>query len=159
MIQLFHPDQYQARCEHLFELYKHKIQMKLPDAQIEHIGASAINHAISKGDLDIYVAVSPNNFEFALGQVKQLGFHEKLHTHRAHDLCMLDCDLNDDVAIQLVVRDSEWQCFLKFRDCLNNSKELIEEYNQIKLKYSQADMEQYRKQKALFIQYVLNLTY
>lgn len=58
---------------------------------------------------------SQNNFESALGQLKRSGFHEKLHTHRAHDLCMLDCDLSDDVAIQLVVRDSKWQCFLQFR--------------------------------------------
>lgn len=55
-----------------FSLYRKQISALLPSAQIEHIGSSAIPNAFSKGDLDIYIEVLPDQFEFAIEQLKRL---------------------------------------------------------------------------------------
>ncbi|SSV82035.1 Uncharacterised protein family (UPF0157) [Acinetobacter pittii] len=66
------PEQYQQRCAQLFNSYKKDISTLLPFAKIEHIGSSAIPNAISKGDLDIYVEVKPDQFKFAIERLKHL---------------------------------------------------------------------------------------
>ncbi|MCY3120666.1 GrpB family protein, partial [Acinetobacter baumannii] len=97
----FEPEQYQKRCTQLFNLYRKQISALLPSAQIEHIGSSAIPNAFSKGDLDIYIEVLPDQFEFAIEQLKTLNFIEKQNTLRTNELCMLDSLNNDDVAFQV----------------------------------------------------------
>ena len=53
----FHPKDYLKETTKIFNAVKKKIAVKLPSAQIEHIGSSAIKGALSKGDLDIFVEV------------------------------------------------------------------------------------------------------
>ena len=55
-----------------FNSYQKDISTLLPFAKIEHIGSSAIPNAISKGDLDIYIEVMSEQFEFAIEQLKHL---------------------------------------------------------------------------------------
>lgn len=63
-----------------FNSYQKEISTLLPFAKIEHIGSSAIPNAISKGDLDIYIEVIPEQFEFVIEQLKTLNFIEnKIH--------------------------------------------------------------------------------
>ena len=68
---IFEPEQYQ-KMHSAFNLYRKQISALLPSAQIEHIGSSAIPNAFSKGDLDIYIEVLPDQFEFAIEQLKRL---------------------------------------------------------------------------------------
>lgn len=149
------PEQYQQRCAQLFNSYHKDISSLLPFAQIEHIGSSAIPNAISKGDLDIYIEVKPEHFEFAIAQLKTLNFIEKQNTLRTHELCMLESLNNDDVAFQIVVTDSVFTFFLTFRNKLIDSPLLVNEYNQLKLECSHLDHDQYRTIKAGFINRVL----
>ncbi|MGK7248789.1 GrpB family protein [Acinetobacter oleivorans] len=149
------PEQYQQRCAQLFNSYKKDISTLLPFAQIEHIGSSAIPNVISKGDLDIYIEVKPEHFEFAITQLKTLNFIEKQNTLRTEELCMLESLNNDDVAFQIVVTDSVFTFFLTFRNKLMDSPALVNEYNQLKLECSHLDDYQYRTIKADFINRVL----
>lgn len=150
------PEQYQQRCTQLFNLYQKDVSTLLPFAKIEHIGSSAIPNAISKGDLDIYIEVMPDQFEFAIGQLKTLNFIEKQNTLRTHELCMLESLNNDEVAFQIVVTDSIFTFFLTFRNKLTESPMLVNEYNQLKLMCSHLDQDQYRTIKSDFINRVLN---
>lgn len=150
------PEQYQQRCAQLFNSYQKDISALLPFAKIEHIGSSAIPNAISKGDLDIYIEVMPEQFEFAIEQLKTLNFIEKLNTLRTHELCMLESLNNDDVAFQIVVTDSVFTFFLAFKNKLINSPTLVNEYNELKLQCSHLDPDQYRTIKSDFINRVLN---
>ncbi|MFV5364512.1 GrpB family protein [Acinetobacter oleivorans] len=136
------PEQYQQRCAQLFNSYHKDISTLLPFAKIEHIGSSAIPNAISKGDLDIYVEVKPDQFEFAIAQLKTLNFIEKQNTLRTDELCMLESLNKDDVAFQIVVTDSVFTFFLTFRNKLMDSPALVNEYNQLKLKCSHLDHDQ-----------------
>lgn len=150
------PEQYQQRCAQLFNSYQKDISTLLPFAKIEHIGSSAIPNAISKGDLDIYIEVMSEQFEFAIEQLKTLKFIEKQNTLRTHELCMLESLNNDDVAFQIVVTDSVFTFFLAFKNKLINSPTLVNEYNQLKLQCSHLDPDQYRTIKSDFINRVLN---
>lgn len=150
------PEQYQQRCTQLFNSYQKDISTLLPFAKIEHIGSSAIPNAISKGDLDIYVEVKSDQFEFAIAQLKTLNFIEKQNTLRTHELCMLESLNDDDVAFQIVVTDSVFTFFLTFKNKLISSPTLVNEYNQLKLQCSHLDPDQYRTIKSDFINRVLN---
>ncbi len=150
------PEQYQQRCAQLFNSYQKDISTLLPFAKIEHIGSSAIPNAISKGDLDIYIEVMPEQFEFAIEQLRTLNFIEKQNTLRTHELCMLESLNNDDVAFQIVVTDSIFTFFLTFKNKLISSPTLVNEYNQLKLQCSHLDPDQYRTIKSDFINRVLN---
>ncbi|WP_447511235.1 GrpB family protein [Acinetobacter geminorum] len=150
------PEQYQERCAQLFNSYQKDISTLLPFAKIEHIGSSAIPNAISKGDLDIYIEVMPEQFEFAIEQLKTLNFIEKQNTLRTHELCMLESLNNDDVAFQIVVFGSIFTFFLAFKNKLINSPTLVNEYNELKLQCSHLDPDQYRTIKSDFINRVLN---
>ena len=150
------PEQYQQRCAQLFNSYQKDISALLPFAKIEHIGSSAIPNTISKGDLDIYVEVKPDQFKFAIERLKTLNFIEKQNTLRTDELCMLESLNNDDVAFQIVVTDSVFTFFLAFKNKLINSPTLVNEYNQLKLQCSHLDPDQYRTIKSDFINRVLN---
>ncbi|MFA2945331.1 GrpB family protein [Acinetobacter pittii] len=150
------PEQYQQRCAQLFNSYQKDISTLLPFAKIEHIGSSAIPNAISKGDLDIYIEVMPEQFEFTIEQLRTLNFIEKQNTLRTHELCMLESLNNDDVAFQIVVTDSIFTFFLTFKNKLISSPTLVNEYNQLKLQCSHLDPDQYRTIKSDFINRVLN---
>jgi GrpB-like predicted nucleotidyltransferase (UPF0157 family) len=154
MIFLEH-EQYQQKCAQLFNSYQKDISTLLPLARIEHIGSSAIPNAISKGDLDIYIEVMPEQFDFAIEQLKTLNFIEKQNTLRTHELCMLESLNNDEVAFQIVASHSEFIFFLTFRDKLMDSPTLVNEYNQLKLQCSHLDPDQYRTIKSDFINHVL----
>lgn len=150
------PEKYQQRCAQLFNSYHKAICALLPFAKIEHIGSSAIPNAISKGDLDVYIEVIPEQFEFAIEQLKTLNFIEKQNTLRTHELCMLESLNNDDVAFQIVVTDSVFTFFLTFKNKLISSPTLVNENNQLKLQCSHLDPDQYRTIKSDFINRVLN---
>lgn len=150
------PEQYQQKCAQLFHLYQKDISTLLPFARIEHIGSSSIPNAISKGDLDIYIEVKPEQFEVAIEGLKTFNFIEKQNTLRTHELCMLESLNNDDVAFQIVVTESVFTFFLTFRNKLIASPAQVDEYNQLKLQCSHLDHDQYRAIKSEFISRVLN---
>lgn len=150
------PEQYQQKCAQLFNSYQKDISTLLPFAKIEHIGSSSIPNVISKGDLDIYIEVKPDQFEFAIEQLKKLNFIEKQNTLRTHELCMLESLNDDDVAFQIVVTGSKFTFFLTFRNKLIASPALVDEYNQLKLQCSHLHPDQYRAIKSEFISRVLN---
>ncbi|KQQ76627.1 GrpB family protein [Acinetobacter sp. Leaf130] len=149
------PEQYQKKCAQLFNSYQKDISTLLPFVRIEHIGSSSIPNAISKGDLDIYIEVKPEQFEVAIEGLKTLNFIEKQNTLRTHELCMLESLNNDDVAFQIVATGSKFTFFLTFRNKLTTSPALVDEYNQLKLQCSHLDHDQYRTIKSDFITRIL----
>lgn len=57
------PEEYQPKCRSPFVSTARKLSTMLPHARIEHVGASSIDGAISKGDLDIFVGVKAGNHQ------------------------------------------------------------------------------------------------
>ena len=154
-MKFLYPNQYQKICFDLFNNYLPLLERSLPAARIEHVGASSIIGAISKGDLDIYVEVTLDEMDNAIKELVELGFIEKLDTLRTSELCMLEAGNGDDVAVQLVAKDSEFEFFLHFRDALNSDKALVEQYNQLKSRFEGRSQASYRAAKSKFIEQVL----
>lgn len=154
----FYPaEQYQAACNELFVRYERDIKKLVPNARIEHVGASSIPFAVSKGDLDIFVGVELNELEDVIERLTTLGFNEKLDTLRTPELCMLESTSSDDVALQVVANGSEFECFLRFRDKLRANPELVQQYNTLKMSCEGWPQEEYREKKSDFIKHVLDL--
>lgn len=154
-MRFFNPEEYQAFNEKLFLRYKSKIEEVLPDVRVEHIGASAIPTAISKGDLDIFVGVEAFELESVVELLVTLGFQEKVDTLRTPELCMLEAISNEDVAIQVVASGSEFEFFLIFRDKLRSNMSLVQQYNELKLSCEGLSQDAYRLKKSAFIEQVL----
>ena len=71
---------------------------------------------------------------------------------------MLEALQQDDVAIQWVVKNAQWQSFLIFRDRLLKNQNLVMADNQLKHATQHLRIDKYRCKKAKFIESVLNQT-
>jgi GrpB-like predicted nucleotidyltransferase (UPF0157 family) len=140
----------------LFDRLSSLIRLALPAARIEHIGSSAIEGAVSKGDLDIFVGVEPEEFHNAIVSIESLGFQIKTESFRNESLCPFTSDDYPlPVGLQLVVNRSEFEIFLVFRDRMNADADLRSSYNQLKRQACDLNEHEYRRVKSNFIENVL----
>ena len=155
-LKFLKPEKFKAKLDSLFSEVKSRVLKSIPRADVQHIGSSAIKNAISKGDLDILVRVDSAIFDESLKAIQSLGFQIKEGTLRTESLCMLiTTEFGEDVAIQLIARGSEFEDFIRFRDLLNQDADLVEKYNQLKMKCEGLSPDDYRALKSKFIESVL----
>jgi GrpB-like predicted nucleotidyltransferase (UPF0157 family) len=127
-------------------------------AEVEHVGATAVPGAVTKGDVDLLVRVSERDFPTAVGVLcRRYAIHQPdnwtptLASFTASDAA------GPGVGIQLVVGGSDADGFFgPFRDALISSPALLAEYNQLKLQLDGLDYERYTEQKGEFIERVLH---
>ncbi len=156
-MKLLKPSEYQAAAEAAFSAVAQEIAGLLPEAEVEHIGASAIAGSVSKGDLDICVLVAAQRHARAVEVLEGAGYVAKKDTLRTPELCMLLSPRTDlDVALQVVAKGSEFEFFLHFRDTLRADPRLVKQYNQLKQRFAPFGMERYREEKSRFINQVLH---
>lgn len=154
-MQLLEPSRYQALAGEAFASLVEELGPHLPDAQFEHVGASSIPGAISKGDLDICIVVAPVKHQSTVETPEALGYVAKTHTLRTPELCMLVSPRQDfDIALQVVAQGSQFEFFMHFRDALSADPILVEQYNELKRQFASASPERYRAEKAKFIEAV-----
>ena len=155
-MRLFEPHEYQPRLSARFEALRAPLVLLLPYAQVEHIGASSIEDAVSKGDLDIAVMVDGTRFAEAFSALQRHGYREKRDTLQTAQLRMLLPDGQpDDHALQLVEADSPYDFFVTFRDALRADAALLAAYNDLKRRATRQDDASYRRAKDAFIESVL----
>ena len=112
-MKLIDADQYQPAAQRVFIQLQTELSLALPYARIEHIGSSAIPGALSKGDIDICVAVPKKHFTEALGVLESKGYRIKVDTLRTPQLCMLISPREStDLAIQLIEQGSDFEFFM-----------------------------------------------
>jgi GrpB-like predicted nucleotidyltransferase (UPF0157 family)/GNAT superfamily N-acetyltransferase len=156
-VKFLEPEAYQPLARELFDHLSGAIRRALPAAGIEHIGSSAIEGVLSKGDLDIFVGVEPAEFHDAIVAIESLGFRIKAESFRNESLCPLESGAYPiPVGIQLVVNRSEFEFFLIFRDRMNADADLRRAYNQLKRQARDLNADEYRRLKSTFIKRVLS---
>ena len=145
------------RANSLFEEVRAKLAAVLPvGALIEHIGATAVPACLTKGDLDVVVRVSAEEFNQCQSLLKKL-YAENLGSIRTSSFAaFMDEGANPPLGIQLVIIDSEFDFFTLFRDRLRTDPTLVALYNDLKVQYTGQDMAAYRTAKSRFIEDVLN---
>jgi GrpB-like predicted nucleotidyltransferase (UPF0157 family) len=155
-MKLLQASEYQAVACSAFASVAEEVSRLLPGARIEHVGASSIPCAISKGDLDICIVVPPHSHASAIQVLEASSYVAKADTLRTPELCMLLSPRQDlDVALQVVAEGSQFEFFMRFRDALRANPLLVEQYNQLKYNFASSSAELYRDEKAKFIEAVL----
>lgn len=155
-MNLLTPEQYQPAVARRFEEVAAILRRALPESRIEHVGASSIPGAISKGDLDICVIVPADRFDEARSVLEVIGYVEKEGTLQTPELRMLiPRDAGENHAVQLVAAGSRFEFFITFRDALRADASLVSAYNQLKSRAASLGAEGYREAKSVFIERVL----
>ena len=129
----------------------------VPDADVEHVGATAVPGALTKGDVDVLVRVRETAFQTAIAILaRRYAIHQPHNWTPTLASFKVPDTVEREVGIQLVVEGSDADgFFLPFRDALINSPALLAEYNQLKQRLDGLDYEHYTEQKGEFIEGVL----
>lgn len=132
-----------------------RLQPKLPQADIQHIGATAIPGCLTKGDLDLVVRVPEECFHHADDVLGSM-FARNTGSVRSESFAAFEIENSEPhVGIQLVAINSSFDFFPHFRDALRQSPELVGAYNNLKKRYNGAPMQSYRDAKNDFVSVVL----
>ena len=129
----------------------------VPGADVEHVGATAVPGAFTKGDVDLLVRVSEPEFPAAVEALSGRYAIHQPHNWTPTLASFTDPEVSElPVGIQLVVTGSEADRFFgPFRDALISSQTLLAEYNELKLRLDGLEYERYTEQKGQFIERVL----
>jgi GrpB-like predicted nucleotidyltransferase (UPF0157 family) len=140
-----------------FDAHRRDLAALLPAAEIEHVGATAVPGALTKGDVDLLVRVSERDFAPAVQIVR-----ERYEIHQLHNWTQTLASFKvpgpgePPVGVQLVVAGSEADGFFgPFRDALINDPALLAEYNALKSRMDGLDYERYTERKGEFVEKVL----
>ena len=140
-------------AEKVFKQQRDRVIKLIPSADVQHIGSTSIPGSITKGDVDIQIRVSKGDFKTAIDKLKSIYDINQSENWNENFASFKDeRSLGIDFGAQLTIANSKSDDFVKLRDVLNNNPKLLEEYNQMKLKYQGKSMEAYRKEKAEFFQ-------
>ena len=131
-----------AAAQRAFEEHRSTILEAVPDSAVEHVGATAVPGAVTKGDLDLLVRVSAERFEGASDCLRRL-----CAVHQPH---------NWTPTLQLVVAgSSDDAMFRRFRDALTADAGLAAEYDALKRRHDGQEYERYTEAKGEFIEQTL----
>jgi GrpB-like predicted nucleotidyltransferase (UPF0157 family) len=139
----------------VFEHLRTTLEELLPRARIEHVGATAVPGAVTKGDLDICVLVERNAFEGA-DRVLAEHYARNVGSDQTGSLSSFVVSSKPvPIGVQLVVRDGQEDFFVRWRDLLRRSPEVLKDYNQIKRRWHGRSHRDYRMAKSAFIEATL----
>ncbi|WP_059173154.1 GrpB family protein [Bacillus sp. FJAT-27445] len=145
-------DDFNETAEKAFTFHKAVIGMMLPEADIQHVGSSAIPNSITKGDLDIQVRVKPGQFTQAVQKLSKLYELNEGSTKTETFRAFKDDTVTPPLGVQLTVINSEFDFFWKFRDVLLMNDQYRQEYDELKKNFEGKDMELYREAKNQFFE-------
>jgi GrpB-like predicted nucleotidyltransferase (UPF0157 family) len=151
----FHdPQSLRGDADRVFERERTRILAALPEAAVEHIGATAIPGAWSKGDVDVLVRVEPADFAAAVEALRSLYAEHQLENWNATFASFAPA--GEPVGAQLVATGSaDERDFLRFRERLSGEPALLAEYNELKRRHEGSDEDAYRTAKAAFVRRVV----
>ena len=155
---LLHPEPARARAaaDALFELTVAILRPALPaEADIRHVGSTAIPGCLTKGDLDIVVRVRPADFA-AADAVLAARFARNAGSARTDSFAAFeDATTEPHLGVQLAVVGGPFDDFHRFSAALLSDCALVEHYNALKMQFEGRSMAEYRVAKDAFIGSVL----
>ena len=128
----------------------------LPFAEIHHVGSTAVPGSLTKGDLDINVRVTQQDFDKSVKILKNHFGIAQSQNWKPYFANFQDIgEKRISTGIQLSVIDSPGDCFLKIRQVLLTKPELLKGYNEMKQKHEGDDPEIYWRDKDAFFRKLL----
>jgi len=130
---------------------------RLPaSADIAHIGSTAIPGCLTKGDLDVCVRADREDVA-SIDALLAARYARNAGSFRSAEFsAFTDDNQQPPLGVQLVVRGSELDVFVRFRDCLLRDPALVDAFNALKVACAGQPMEAYRRAKADFIRCILS---
>ena len=139
----------------VFESLNATLTALLPDARIEHVGSTSIPGSVTKGDLDICVQVEQSAFSEA-DRILSERFARNVGSDQSASLSsFVDNALPVPVGVQLVALGGNEDFFLRWRDLLRSSPEILAQYDHLKRRWHGRSHAGYRKAKSTFIEQML----
>jgi GrpB-like predicted nucleotidyltransferase (UPF0157 family) len=156
-VQFFAPTQsYLQTVQALFEQHRNKILNLVPTAHVEHVGATSVPGLLTKGDLDLQVSVSRQDFERAVVILQtEYSNHQLENWTKSFASFNFEGDSKIPVGVQLAIEDSESDIFVKSRDLLLARPEKVAELNRLKQSHADGDMNTYIEHKGEFFTMLL----
>ena len=155
-IAVLAPRHYQDLATTAYEDAELLLSAILPDARIEHVGASAILGAYSRGGVDVCVAVPGEAFDEALGVLCEAGYVQHAQPDDGDRKAQLGAPHGDvALTLQLIESGSRHEALMRFRDALRADATLLARYNAIKIETAPLGGAAYRDAKGRFIAGVL----
>ena len=129
----------------------------LPDVEVEHIGSTAVPGAWTKGDLDLLVRVSRDQFYEAVAALRTRYEINQPENWTAEFASFKEAQSSTvGVGVQLVLFGGiDDELFREWRERLLADPELLESYNNFKLSHADATSEAYIEAKGKFIEGVI----
>lgn len=146
---------FNEQAEQLFAEQSARLTALLPQADIQHVGSTAIPNSLTKGDLDIQIRVAASDFEHA---VEVLSRRYELNDGSVSTdsfRAFKDDTTDPPLGVQLTVIDAEFDFFWKFRDVLRNNELYKQKYDTLKSAYNGKDMDDYRNAKNGFFEWLM----
>jgi GrpB-like predicted nucleotidyltransferase (UPF0157 family) len=146
-------DTVKSKAEQEFVRQKILLQKLFPAADIQHVGSTSVPDSLTKGDLDIQVRISEENFLEAIHILEKRYRHNRKNEIWTDGFASFEQYDNPvlPVGIQLTVKDSRYDEFYKMRNLLIKDKSLLKKYNSIKQQCEGKTYAEYRKEKRKFL--------
>jgi GrpB-like predicted nucleotidyltransferase (UPF0157 family) len=134
VVPVLAPRHYQDLATAAYEDAELLLSSILPDARIEHIGASAVPGAYSRGGVDICVAVPRDGFDEALGVLGEAGYVLRAQ-EEADDrwAALVAPHAALPLRLQLIESGSRHEALIGCRDSLRGDASLLARYNALKI--------------------------
>jgi GrpB-like predicted nucleotidyltransferase (UPF0157 family) len=155
-ITLRKADELIPQVESILDRVFAQVRGLVPDAELHHIGATALPGALTKGDVDVLLRVTPARFQSAV-DVLRPHFAVKQPVNWTSEFASFGDDVGHDlpVGIQVVVKDSSADFLLYLRDYFTARPEALSEYNRLKVAHADEGEEGYWRAKDEFFARIL----
>ena len=150
------PRHYQEVAVAAYEDAELLLSAILPDARIEHVGASAVPGAYSSGGVDICVAAPRDAFDEALGVLGEAGYVQRSQDDSDHRHAVFAA-AHGDVALtlQLIESGSAHESLMRLRDALRADPTLLSRLNALKIEAGPLGAAAYAAAKGAFFADIL----
>jgi GrpB-like predicted nucleotidyltransferase (UPF0157 family) len=154
--QFFLQNEIFEEVSNLFQKEKTFWGERLPFADFQHVGSSAISGAVTKKDLDIQIRVRQEHFWKTIMLLRYYlcgsSHRETLKKMWTNQFAILT-SWREQVPIDylITVIDSSFDEHWKIRDFLTQNPKVLEAYNDLKWSYNGCDYDLYSKAKREFL--------
>jgi GrpB-like predicted nucleotidyltransferase (UPF0157 family) len=144
-----------SEARHCFAAVAALVFAKLPCAEVEHVGSTAVPGCLTKGDIDVLVRVSRADFQQALTVLDDL-LARSTKNEPTDDYVEYEYSAAAVAAsVQLVAAGGAHDDFHRLKAILKSDSEALERFNALKLRYDGRSMTEYRQAKAALIDSLL----
>jgi len=154
-VELFAVAEVAPRAERVVEAFRLDMRTVLRDAEVEHVGATALPAGTTKGDVDVCVRVAPDRFDAAVAALRGRYEVAQPENWTATFASFSAAGYELPLGIQVAAAGSADDFLVTLRDRLRTDPELLRAYDEVKRGAAGGGPEAYWAAKDAFLRKVL----